>query len=233
MTIDDSPHGAVRSARAEHRGHSSHDVLQAFVYGGRRRHVFARLVALSGAHPGDRVLDVGCGAGYFTRLLAEAVAPRGTAHGVDVDSEVIVQARHRVGLSNCTFSVGDATSIDAPDGSYDVVVSSLMIHHLPEAQRARAVREMFRLARPGGAVLIAEFRPPRGRIGRWLVRRHSPAMADNRVDVLEPMVREAGFVSSRQGDVRPWIRYVRADKPLAAQPGNDSGTGADHTGCRS
>ncbi|MGI9034303.1 MAG: class I SAM-dependent methyltransferase [Acidimicrobiales bacterium] len=57
-------------------------------------------------------------------------------------------------------------ALDAPDGSYDVVVTSLMIHHLPEALRPQAMREMFRVLRPGGRVLVADFRPPAGRLGR-------------------------------------------------------------------
>jgi hypothetical protein len=45
----------------------------------------------------------------------------------------------------------------------------------------------------------------------------SPAMKNNRVHLLEPMVREAGFQQVRGGDVQPWIRYVQAVKPASAQ----------------
>jgi ubiquinone/menaquinone biosynthesis C-methylase UbiE len=77
-----------------------------------------------------------------------------------------------------------------PDGSYDVVVSSLMIHHLPETQRPRAIREMLPVLRHGGQVLIADFRPPTNRIGRRLIGSViSPAMLNNPVHLLDPMVR--------------------------------------------
>jgi ubiquinone/menaquinone biosynthesis C-methylase UbiE len=90
-----------------------------------------------------------------------------------------------------------------------------MIHHLPETLRPRAIGEMFRVLRPGGSILIAEFRAPASRIGRRMIRAHGPAMADNRVDLLEPMVREAGFEQLRSGDPRPCMHYVQALRPTA------------------
>ncbi|MDQ3681365.1 MAG: class I SAM-dependent methyltransferase [Actinomycetota bacterium] len=191
-----------------------HDIFGAVVFGGRRRRIFTRLAAESGARPGDRVLDVGCGTGYLTRVMAEAVAPDGNARGVDPSGEAITRARRLTRIANCTFSDGIAEALDAPDGSYDIVVSSLMIHHLPEPLRPQAIGEMFRVLRPGGTVLIAEFRPPDSRIGRNLISvLHNPTMANNRVDLLQPMVRELGFGQLRTGDLRPWTHYVRALKP--------------------
>lgn len=193
-----------------------HDIFGAVFLGGHRRRLFARLAAESGARPGDAVLDIGCGSGQFTRVMAEAVAPGGTAHGVDPSGEAINHARRLTHLPNCTFSDGIPEALDAPDGSYDVVVSSLMIHHLPEELRPQAIGEMFRVLRPGGLVLIAEFRPPSSWLGRRLISSmHGPAMADNRVDLLEPMVRDAGFEQTRGGDLRPWIHYVKAVKPTS------------------
>jgi len=118
-------------------------------FGGRRRRVFGRLAALSGVRPGDKVLDVGCGTGYFTRVMAEAVASGGTVVGVDPSREVIARARRVTRMANCTFSEGTAEALDAAGGSYDAVVSSLMIHHLPETLRPQAIREMFRVLRDG------------------------------------------------------------------------------------
>ncbi|HEY2673270.1 MAG TPA: methyltransferase domain-containing protein [Rugosimonospora sp.] len=190
-----------------------HDLLGAAFLGGRRRRIFTRLAAESGARPGDRVLDVGCGGGHFTRVMAEAVAPGGTARGVDPSAEAIAHARRLTRVANCTFTDGIAEALDAADGSYDVVVSSLMIHHLPEESRPAVIGEMFRVLRPGGAVLIAEFRPPTSRTGRSLIGAlHGPAMANNRLDLLPVMIREAGFGRLRTGDLRPWTHYVRAEK---------------------
>jgi ubiquinone/menaquinone biosynthesis C-methylase UbiE len=205
-------------------GHgSSHSLFGAVFLGGRRSRVFNQLAAASGGRPGDHVLDVGCGSGYFTRVMAETVAPGGTAHGIDPSGDAIAQAERITTLDNCTFSGGIAEALEAPDGSYDVVVSSLMIHHLPEPLRPRAIGEMLRVLRPGGSVLIADSRPPATRIGRYLVRTHSPEMAENPVHLLDPMVREAGFEQIRSGDLRPWIHYVQAVKPMGGPSSTNRG----------
>ena len=197
----------------------SHDMATAVLFGGRRRQVFTRLAGLSGARPGDRVLDVGCGTGYFTRILARAVAPSGTAEGIDPSPDGITRARRITRLANCTFSQGIGEALEAGDGAYDVVVSSLMIHHLPDELRPQAIREMLRVLRTGGRVLVADFRPPASRLGRLLTAAHaSPAMRNNPVHLLEPMVREAGFDHVEGGDLRPWIRYVTAVKPTGTRP---------------
>jgi ubiquinone/menaquinone biosynthesis C-methylase UbiE len=206
-------HAEHGSADASH-GHG-HGPVALILFGGRRRRIFARLTTASGAHRGDRVLDVGCGTGSFTRRIAQAVAPDGTTHGIDPSGEAITEARRLTRLDNCTFSTGVAEALDdAPDASYDVVVSSLMIHHLPDELRPQAISEMFRVLRPGGSVLVAEFRPPASHIGRRLIRPFvSPAMANNRVELVDAMVRDAGFEQLRSGRARPWTYYVQALKP--------------------
>jgi ubiquinone/menaquinone biosynthesis C-methylase UbiE len=140
-----------------HMGYGpTHHVLAAMFFGGRRRRVYTELATRSG----DRVLDVGCGDGYFTRIMANAVGAAGTALGIDPSPEAIARARKVTRAANCTFSEGVAEHLNASEGSYDVVVSSLIVHHLPEPIRPQALREMFRVLLPGGRVLIAEFRPP-------------------------------------------------------------------------
>ncbi|GAA1227213.1 hypothetical protein GCM10009665_17150 [Kitasatospora nipponensis] len=196
----------------------AYEVLSATFFLGRRRAVFTRLAQLSGARPGDRVLDVGCGTGYLTRAMAHQVTATGSVLGVDPSADVVAHARRlAAGLTHCTFADGIAEDLDAADGHYDAVVTSLVIHHLPEPLRERALAEMMRVLRPGGRVLVADFRPPKGRIGRHLVGAVTgPAMEHNPVHLLEPLVRGAGFADVETGDL-PLIRYVRAVKPAPAR----------------
>lgn len=192
----------------------AHDLLADAFFVGQRRRVYKRLATLSRAHPGDQVLDVGCGDGHLTRLMAEMVAPDGAVLGVDPSGEAVRRAQQATREANCTFDEGTAQALAPADRSVDVVVSSLMLHHLPEADQEQAVAEMFRVLRPGGRLLVAEFRPPTTRIVRWLIRPiASSAMQHNPIHLLEPLIAGHSFQQTESGELHPWIHYVRAIKP--------------------
>jgi ubiquinone/menaquinone biosynthesis C-methylase UbiE len=215
----DPQHDTDGTAIGHGRGY---ELFSAVAFGGRRDQVFTRLAALSGARPGDRVLDLGCGTGYLTQRMTAVVTPGGTALGIDPSDQVIEHARRLAAdRPGCTFERGIAERLEAPDASFDVVVSSLMVHHLPAPVRPQALTEMYRVCRPGGRLMVADFRPPKSRIGRHLVGAATgPAMENNPIDLLETLVRDAGFTDMAVGDLRPWIRYVTARRPAA--PGHAS-----------
>jgi SAM-dependent methyltransferase len=97
-----------------------------------------------------RVLDVGCGPGTITAGLADRV-PQGHVTGIDAVQEIIEQARQESGdRENLTFATGDVYALDYPDDSFDVVHAHQVLQHLSEP--VRALREMRRVARPGGIV---------------------------------------------------------------------------------
>ncbi|WTI42501.1 methyltransferase domain-containing protein [Streptomyces sp. NBC_00589] len=197
----------------------AYELCGAVCFGGRRHRAFARLAELSGAETGDRVLDVGCGTGYLTRRMADRVGPDGAVTGVDPSPSVLAYARrknrNRTGAAPCTYREGIAENLDLPGTSFDTVVTSLMLHHLPEELRPTALREMLRVLRPGGRLLVVEFRPPKSAIGRHLIHGGvGHAMAHNRVDLLDGLIGDAGFEVRGSGDVRPWLTYVQAVRPI-------------------
>jgi ubiquinone/menaquinone biosynthesis C-methylase UbiE len=191
-----------------------YEIMAEVGFAGRRRVVFTRLAALTQARPGDQILDVGCGTGYLTRLLTPLVGPDGQVTGLDPSPPMIEHARRRA-PGNCTYVVGEGQALPFPDTSFDVVVSSLAIHHMPTAARADAVAEMFRVLRPGGRLVIAEFRPPDNALAARLIRIVAgPAMRPSMPELLPTLIPAAGFRIVSTGTLKPLLWYVRATRPL-------------------
>lgn len=113
-------------------------------------------------------------------------------------------------IRNREFQVGVAEALPFPGDHFDVVVSSLVIHHLPEDLRVRAVEEMRRVLRPGGRLLVAEARNPRHGILSLLARTATIAWRGKCQIWTRRCV--AGFHDIRNGEVPPGLRYVTAVK---------------------
>ncbi|GAA5058621.1 SAM-dependent methyltransferase [Thermocatellispora tengchongensis] len=219
--------GREHGGHDRHKGHHGHaggvidhprayEIFSVLGYAGRRREVFARLATIAGLRAGHRVLDVGCGTGYLSRLISPAAGHDGGVTGVDPSPKMIEYARERA-PANCEYIVGEGQALDLPDSAFDLVISTLAVHHIPEDGRAAAVREMFRVLRPGGRLLIAEYRPPSSRLGRLIAGALTgPAMRHDLRHDLIGWVTDAGFRIDATGDLRPSLTYVRAIKPAPA-----------------
>ena len=99
---------------------------------------------------GRVVLDIACGSGYGSSILAEQAAH---VYGVDVDPDAVAYAQAHFGAPNVEFSVGDAVAIPLPDDSVDVVVTFETLEHIAD-QRA-FMHEIKRVLRPDGIALIS------------------------------------------------------------------------------
>lgn len=140
--------------------------------------VRAQLVAL-GVQPLCDVLELGCGIGVVSARLAETYGMR--VWGVDLDPAQIRRAREAHGESErLGFRVGDATKLDFPDRSFDLVVAQNVFHHIPDWRVA--VREMGRVVRPGGHVLWSDLAAS-PRVEPWLRRLGGLAGIYSRVSI--------------------------------------------------
>jgi ubiquinone/menaquinone biosynthesis C-methylase UbiE len=195
-----------------------YDLFVNFFFCGRRRATFQTLIAAAGVRPGQRVLDVGCGTGYFARLLAESVGGDPLVVGIDPSPAMIGYASRKTGHSRkCEFQVGTAEALEFPAEHFDIVVSSLVMHHLPEDLHVAALREMRRVLRTGGILLVAEAQNPRHGLGwRLLARIHGYDRMARMVPHLESLAAQAGFGEIRSGEAPPWLRYVHAVKTASA-----------------
>jgi demethylmenaquinone methyltransferase/2-methoxy-6-polyprenyl-1,4-benzoquinol methylase/phosphoethanolamine N-methyltransferase len=165
--------------------------------------------------PGDDVLDVGCGTGGVT-LPAKIQAQAGKVYGIDPAPEMVAFARKkaaRKGL-DIDFRVGVIEALPFPDASMDVVTSSMMMHHLPDDLKVRGLAEVFRVLKPGGRLLIADFMRPSGSLLDHLFRFHkSHRRPIAGVEDLQTLLKEAGFGQVTQLDETFLvIGFVRAVK---------------------
>ncbi|MFO0615575.1 MAG: methyltransferase domain-containing protein [Polyangiaceae bacterium] len=122
------------------------------------RDTIARLGERMGAGALRRALDVGCGVGHWGRTLASVLPPDARVEGVDRESAWVEKAQEKaaaVGLGE-RFRYRRALADELPfeDGAFDLVTCQTVLIHVPDA--AKVVREMARVTRPGGIVLLAE-----------------------------------------------------------------------------
>jgi demethylmenaquinone methyltransferase/2-methoxy-6-polyprenyl-1,4-benzoquinol methylase/phosphoethanolamine N-methyltransferase len=185
---------------------------------------------IASLRPGERVLDVGCGTGDLALAAAKRVGLQGAVCGIDASPEMIDVASRKarsiagsVGLAQ--FKVEPVEALSFPDESFDVVLSSLMMHHLPGDLKRRALAEIRRVLRSGGRLVIVDLqattKQPRPWEPGWLIMNrhgmHSVTEAQVRTGqhTLAQLLREAGFEAVDVGTTRyPWIVYAKAQVPV-------------------
>lgn len=131
------------TAKALERAYHKRDMLR------RRRHVRDALSAAAG----ERILDIGCGPGFYVRELLDEVGPHGSIVGVDASPDMLGLARQRCeGHGNVTFRDGNATALPVDDGDFDAALCVQVMEYVPDPPVALA--EIHRALRPGGRALI-------------------------------------------------------------------------------
>jgi ubiquinone/menaquinone biosynthesis C-methylase UbiE len=182
---------------------------------GRERVYRERFVDLAHLEPGESVLDVGCGTGTLAIVSKRRVGPTGTVHGIDASPAMIARAREKATKAGVEvfFKQGVVEALPFPDAHFDVILSTLMLHHLPSKLREQCAREVRRVVKPGGRVLVVDFRE-RGRKGKGLLahfhHRHGHVELDDMIAVLSGAglnVLESGAVGIKD------LQFVLATGP--------------------
>jgi ubiquinone/menaquinone biosynthesis C-methylase UbiE len=170
-----------------------------------------RILELVNLQRGERVLDVGCGSGSLAIAAKRQVGSAGAVCGIDASVEMITRATAKAGKAGLTvgFIEAPAQALPFTDGSFDVALSTIMLHHLPRKGREQTITEMRRVLRPGGRALIVEFTASKGLLGRF--HRHGHVDLDDIV----VMVKSAGMTVVRSGEAarRSDLHFVLATAP--------------------
>ena len=116
-----------------------------------------RLREIMRPEPGERILEIGPGTGYYTLDVAAWVGPDGTVEIFDLQQEFLDHTAGRAakrGLANVVPTQGDATALPYEDASMDAVVLTAVLGEIPD--RAAALRQIRRVLKPGGRLIVGE-----------------------------------------------------------------------------
>lgn len=159
-----------------------------------------RLLAEAGIRAGSRVLDLGCGTGTLT-ILIKRDQPGAEVSGLDGDGEILKIAAGKIAKEGLAIELHEALADALPyaSASFDRVLSSLLFHHLTREGKLSALKEVFRVLKPGGELHIADIGKPDTRLMRLvsLALWNFEESADNYSGLLPDLCEKAGFAQTR------------------------------------
>ena len=209
----EAPQTAGRTIRSWARFFDAASWLLSF---GRAPAIKKMIVEMAAAAPGEAVLDVGCGTGSLAIAVKAEVGPSGEVTGIDASPEMIELARRKAARAgvDAGFEVALIEEMPFTDARFDLVVSSFMLHHLPEDVKRRGLGEIRRVLKPGGRLLAVDFGgTSQSVIGHLLsVLGHSHGQAS--LEALVPVMAEAGFTEVETGVTKyRSVAYLRGKAP--------------------
>jgi ubiquinone/menaquinone biosynthesis C-methylase UbiE len=181
---------------------------------GRERTFREKTLDLAGLAEGESVLDVGCGTGTLAIAAKYRVGDLGRVRGVDPSPEMIGRAKKKARKKGVEvdFQTAAAESLPFQDATFDVVLSTVMLHHLPGGARATSISEIRRMLKPGGRFLAVDFGGSAEHRRSLAGRLHAHAKFELRQVV--PLVHQAGLAQVESGPMGFHdMEFIRAAVP--------------------
>lgn len=136
-----------------------YDFIVWLAFLGKEREFRQKVLRLARLQSGDCVLDIGCGTGTLAIAAKQQVGATGKVYGLDASPEMLARAEKKARKASVevVFRNGVVEKMPFPDAQFDAVLSTVMLHHLPRKARLECAREMRRVAKPGGRILVIDF----------------------------------------------------------------------------
>ena len=176
---------------------------------------FRRMTAeMAQIKSGDSVLEVGCGTGELAIAAKVRAGSSGKVYGIDAAPEMIEVARSKVAKAgiDIEFRVDLIEMLSFDDDSFDVILSSLMMHHLPDDLKRKGLAEVYRVLKPGGHLFIVDIKRPTTLLSRALMALLRHGNIHTGAQDLPAMMKALGFTGIEAGDTGyTLIGYVRGE----------------------
>lgn len=201
-------HHSADDYLAETKGHAIHswaryyDLVVGLISLGREKKFRQAALDLVDIKPGMNMLDVGCGTGSLTIAARQKLGQDGVVVGIDPSSKMVNLAQDKAGKAGVAidFQVGVIEKLDFPGDQFDLVLSSLMMHHLPDELKLAGLEEVHRVLKPGGQLLIIELDPGAFSLAS-LVHGHSSQLSTALENVLS-YLENTGYASIEYGRLK-------------------------------
>lgn len=212
--LSDEPAPQTRGRTLDHAA-GVYDLLAPVMTLGQEGRYRRRALRLLGLRGHEHILDIGCGTGVLTRLLARELGDKANSLVVGIDAApkmIRVARQHAARIPNIRFDVGVAEALPYPDASFDGAVSTFFYHHIDAELKRRSLAELRRVLKQGGRLVIVDVDVPYTWFGRlcawsgyWLFRQEEirenirgelrRALADTPFREVRRVAQYAGYVS--------------------------------------
>ncbi len=145
------------------------DFIENVIFLGRLDSFWQKLVKAAAIQPADKVVDIGCGSGKLTSMLARQLENEGEIVGLDASERMIRICQKNNRNNRLKFMVGVMENLPFQANTFDKVISSLAIHHVPKEAKQKAFSEFKRVLKKGGQLFILDHGKPYNLISKILM----------------------------------------------------------------